>query len=196
MLRLFQPDVLDHLPPHQRRGRGRPRAARGGQVNDVDDDGDGVAALRIEQGEQCVRKVGRSATRRDRRFAERERERRKRGRMNRHSRSTTSSAPGAAERQPRSPARGRNKCTRNVRLDPARCNHFTSSGSSEDGYSRTSTWRSLESKGRRVAPMADQTRALPTARLTSAGARAIGLARDPRLSSRDVLRQRSWYINI
>lgn len=52
VLRLLQPDVLDHLSPHQRRGRGRPRAARGGEVN-----GD-VAALRVETekgGQKCAR---------------------------------------------------------------------------------------------------------------------------------------------
>lgn len=43
MFRLLQSDVLDHLPAHQRRGRGRPRAARGGEVNDDD------AVLRIEK---------------------------------------------------------------------------------------------------------------------------------------------------
>jgi len=43
VFRLLQSDVLDHLSPHQRRGRGRSRAARGGQVNDK-------VTLRIEKG--------------------------------------------------------------------------------------------------------------------------------------------------
>lgn len=34
LLRLLQPDVLDHLPAHQRRGSGRSGAARGGEVNE------------------------------------------------------------------------------------------------------------------------------------------------------------------
>lgn len=46
MFRLLQSDVLDHLPPHQRRSRGRPRATRGGEVNDD------VAVFQIEKEEE------------------------------------------------------------------------------------------------------------------------------------------------
>lgn len=34
MFRLFQPDVLDHLPAHQRRRGGRSGASRGGEINE------------------------------------------------------------------------------------------------------------------------------------------------------------------
>ena len=34
MLRLFQPDVLDHLPAHQRRRSGRSGASRGSEINE------------------------------------------------------------------------------------------------------------------------------------------------------------------
>lgn len=50
MLRLFQPDVLDHLPAHQRRRGGRSRASRGGEISE-----EGAAIARTRRAKRAVK---------------------------------------------------------------------------------------------------------------------------------------------
>lgn len=50
MLRLFQPNVLDHLPAHQRRRGGRSCASRGGEINE-----DGAAIARTSRAKRAVK---------------------------------------------------------------------------------------------------------------------------------------------
>lgn len=52
MLRLFQPDVLDHLPAHQRRGGGRSGAPRGGEIKER-----GAAVARVQRGERAFKET-------------------------------------------------------------------------------------------------------------------------------------------
>lgn len=50
MLRLFQPDVLDHLPAHQRRRGGRSCASRGGEISE-----EGAAIARTRRAKRAVK---------------------------------------------------------------------------------------------------------------------------------------------